>query len=231
MKMKSFFLAIALLAVGTANVMAQSGASTSGWLPANILQQFGIAGMPQPAGANGVYWRGDWAEVSEGARAVTRGNPAILIGLNGTNATGTAIKNWFDNNGWELIRTEDRVYRAGDYQYTKGNSIAYFDFSDGTGQIVAGIIPEVGRNSLLYGTWVNSSNGSTMVFSFDGYEWVDMLGGEYSYDGTTLTLDHWDDEPSTVRVTISGNTLTFGTFGGGYAADLNLFLTGTFRKQ
>ena len=226
---KNVLLIVMLTVIMATNLFAQTRGN--GWPPANILREFGIEGMPQPTGANEVYWRGDWAEVSEGARAVTRGNPALLIGLNGTNATGTAIQNWFDRNGWTLISRENWVYNAGDYQYTKGNSIAYFDFSGGTGQIVAGIISEVGRNGLLYVTWLNSSNGSTMIFSFDGYEWVDMLGGEYSYDGTTLTLDHWDDEPSTVRVTISGNTLTFGTFSGGYAADLNRFLSGTFRKQ
>ena len=207
------------------------------WPPANILRQFGIEGMPQPTGANEVYWRGDWAEVSEGARSVTRGNPALLIGLRGTNATGNAIKEWFDRNGWSLISRENWAYNAGDYQYIKGSSIAYFDFSNGTGQIVAGVIPEVGRNSVLYGTWVNPSNGQTLIFSIDGWEWVEWFGGEYLFDGTNLKLNYTDyntdeDHTTTTTATISGSTLTIGRFSGGVYVDFfNKDLSGRFTKQ
>ena len=230
-----FWATILLIAIMTSNLSAQDRGDT--WPPANILRQFGIEGMPQPAGTSEVYWRGDWAEVSEGARAVTRGNPALLIGLRGTNATGNAIKDWFDRNGWALISREDRVYNAGDYQYIKGSFIAYFDFSDGTGQIVAGVIPEVGKNSLLYGTWVNPSNGHTLIFSMDGWEWVEWFGGEYVYDGTNLKLTYIDyntDEEytTTTTVTISGSTITVGRFSGGVYVDFfNSDLPGRFTKQ
>ena len=232
---KAFLLTIFLSLFLVPNVSAQERGDA--WPPANILGQFGIEGMPQPAGVSEVYWRGDWAEVSEGARAVTRGNPALLIGLRGSNATGNAIKDWFDRNGWTLISREDRVYNAGDYQYTKGSSIAYFDFSDGTGQIVAGVIPEVGKNRVLYGTWVNPANGQTLIFSMDGWEWVEWFGGEYLFDGTNLKLTYTDyntdeDHTTTTTAAISGSTLTIGRFSGGVYVDFfNKDLPGKFTKQ
>jgi hypothetical protein len=222
---KVLVLAIALVAVGMTAVSAQTNYSTAGWPPANILKQFGIEGIPQPTGAREATWRGDWAEIHELARALTRGNPALLISFRGTNATGTAIKNWFERNGWN--QTDSRKNGAG---YRKGNSVAYYDYtSENTGQIVAGVLPETGRNSVLYGTWRNPSNGRTLIFSEDGWEWVEMIGGEYTYDGTTLALNY-DGSPATVQVTISGDTLTIGTFSGNYASDFNNGLRGAYKK-
>ena len=228
---KGVLFVVVFLAVGLAAFGQSKGDS---WPPANVLKKFGIEGMPQPAGSSKIYWRGDWAEVSEGARAITRGAPALLIGLSGTSVTGDAIKNWFERNGWALISKENRVYNAGDYQYTKGNSIAYFDFSDGVGQVVAGVMKEIAKNSALYGTWKNPSNGNTLIFSVDGWEWVDreMIAGEYNYDGSKLILTYWgDDSPTTVKATINGNALTLGTFSGANAADFNRDLQGAYKKE
>ena len=217
-----------LLLSATTVAFGQTNYSTAGWPPANILRQFGIEGMPQPTGAREAYWRGDWAEVQETVRSFTRGNPALLIGFSGTNATGTAIKNWFERNGWSQTDTR----RNGAY-YRKGNSVAFYDYaSDNTGQIVAGVIQETGRNSALYGEWRNPSNGRTLIFSDEGWEWVDYSAGEYNYDGTTLTLTTWDDMQGTARVTISGNTITIGSFSGALSVKwFNDYVPGTYRKQ
>ncbi len=222
-----------LLLIMSANLMAQNRGD--GWPSANILKQFGVEGMPQPAGASEVFWRGDWEQVSNPASNMTRGNPALLIQFRGTGATGTVIKNWFERNGWEAA---DNYFRA-DGAYRNGNAGAYYNYntSEGTGQIVAGVIPEVGKNSLLYGTWINSLNGKTIIFAPDGWEWVEWFGGEYVYDGTKLTLDYLDyqtdqEQTTTTTATISGGTLTIGRFSGGiYAEFFNKDLPGRYSKQ
>ena len=218
----------ALLLFATATVYGQTNYSTDGWPPANILQQYGITGMPQPTGATEAYWRGDWADVNEAASSMTRGNPAILIGFRGTSATGTAIRNWFDSNGWSQTgrRTNGAIY-------SKGNSVAYYDYnSDNTGQIVAGVVREIARNSTLYGEWRNPSNGIILIFSDEGWEWVDGTAGEYVFEGSTLALTTWDDMQGTARVTVSGNTLTIGTFSGALAVNwFNNYVPGTYIKH
>ena len=233
MKKKKVFLVIALLMIATGVVTAQTNYTTAGWPPANILRQFGIEGMPQPAGANDVSWRGDWEQISDVASSMYRGNPALRIGFRGTNATGAAIKTWFERNGWKFIEE-----RRGVNFYEKGNATVYYEYtSDNTGQIIAGVIPEIGKNSLLYGTWSNPSNGHTLIFASDGWEWVEWFGGEYIYDGTTLKLTYIDyntDEEytTTVTVTISGSTITVGRFSGGAYVDFfNSDLPGRFTKQ
>jgi uncharacterized protein YndB with AHSA1/START domain len=227
---------ITLLFFMTGIAFSQTNYSTPGWPPANILQKYGIAGMPQPAGANEISWRGDWETVSDPARNMTRGNPALRIGFKGTNATGAAIKNWFERNGWE---TTDNYFGA-TVAYRKGNAGAYYSYNaaDNAGQIVSGVMPEVGRNSLLFGTWANQSNGQTLIFASDGWEWVEQFGDEnYLYDGTNLKLTYTDYQTdkvqtTTTTVTISGNTLTIGRFSGGvYADHFNKELPGRYQKQ
>ena len=219
---KSIFLAIALLVVGLAVVEAQDRGD--GWPPANILREYGIEGIPQPTGANNVWWRR--AAANEGALGVTN----LLIGLRGTTATGTAIKNWFDQNGW----TQTSTNRNGG-AYSKNNSVAYYDFSDGTGQIVAGI-RETGAigsgNSTLYGEWTGGPRNGSMAFT-EPDEWEPELfwSGFYSYDGTTITVNV-DGKSGTARATISGNTLTISTFSGDITTEgINDYIPGTYRKQ
>ena len=134
---KSIVLLFAFMVIGLVAVSAQS---TSGWPPANILKEFGIEGMPVPAGATDITWRGDWEQMSSPARNMTDGNPALRIGFRGTNATGNAIKAWFEGNGWKEIE----YYSFGATAvYIKGDSCAYYTYSaENTGQIIAGIMGE-----------------------------------------------------------------------------------------
>ena len=103
-----------------------------GWPPAHILKEFGLEGMPQPAGADNVWWRN--AE-SEEARGLPGGDiPHILIGLHGTEATGGSLKSWFEGNGWILMGSRNNAH-----SFNKGAAVVSFDFSDGVGQVKAGV--------------------------------------------------------------------------------------------
>ena len=137
--MKKTFLALFLVSfVFLTNAYAQNRGD--GWPPANILQEFGIPGMPLPTGASEISWRRDWEQMEGPAWNMTGGKPAMRIGITGTNATGTAIKNWFESNGWKLLNND---FRANGF-YIKGNSGAYYMYNDseGQGQIVARILAE-----------------------------------------------------------------------------------------
>jgi hypothetical protein len=220
---KAFLTAIIVLVIGTMAAVAVAGQTTSGWPPANILKEYGIEGMPQPTGANSVWWRR--AAANEGLLGV----PNLLIGFKGTNAAGTAIKNWFDRSGWNQTSSN----RNGG-AYRKANSQAYYDFSDGTGQIVAGIKEAAsagGRNSALYGEWTGGPKNGSMAFMGPN-EWEPELfwAGTYSYDGTTITVEV-EGKSGTAQATISGNTLTIGRFTGNVTSEgINDYIPGTYRK-
>jgi len=111
------------------------------WPPANILKEFGLEGMPQPAGTKDIWWRD--AEPEEARNLPGGPIPHILVGLKGTDATGNSLKSWFEANGWSLISSNNNVF-----SYNKGGSVAVFDFSDATGQLKAGVHT---------GTWPNNA--------------------------------------------------------------------------
>ena len=224
---KTFTLAITLLVVGLTVVEAQT---TTGWPPANILREYGIEGMPQPTGATNVRWRR--AEANEGSYMLNNVR-SLYIPFSGTNATLTALRNWFDRNGWTLEDSANGVY-----QYTKGNAGAYFDCSGGTGQIQAGIIspqtptPQSGNARALIGEWSGGSMDGTLEF-FSSNEWhFDyIINGTYSYTGSTLTLTSGGKQ-GTAQVTVSGNTLTIGRFSGTLTTEgINDVLPGTYKKR
>ena len=60
------------------------------------------------------------------------------------------------------------------------------------------------------------------------WEFGGMVDGTYSFDGTTLTITD-RGRNSTARVTISGNTLTIGTFTGD--TQMNDVLSGRYQKE
>jgi len=136
MKKKSVFLVIALFMVVLAVVQAQDRGD--GWPPANILRQFGIEGMPLPAGVDSgeIFWRSDLDPSMAGY--MLGDLPHLYINLVGDDAIGApAIKTWFERNGWRLVGDRNDVFK-----YVKGKAAAYFDFEYGTGQIVAGFMEE-----------------------------------------------------------------------------------------
>jgi len=118
MRMKSIFLVIALLAIVLTNAKAQTRGD--GWPPANILQEYGLTGMPRPVGANEPYWRTDAQEADLGVFDVKE----LLIGFYGTNETNNAIVNWFISNGWKQL--DDERY------FIKGEFAVFYRFQMGT---------------------------------------------------------------------------------------------------
>ena len=102
------------------------------WPSASVLKEFGIEGMPQPTGVNDIWWRN--AEPEEARNLPGGAIPHILVGLKGSDATGGSLKSWFERNGWTLIHSKNAAF-----SYNKGGAVAVFDFSDGTGQLMAGV--------------------------------------------------------------------------------------------
>lgn len=70
---------------------------TKGWPTADILTNYNISGMPQPAGASNIYYM----ETEEGGR----------IGLNivfqPSEGTQSAVQSWITGNGWTNLSTAD----------------------------------------------------------------------------------------------------------------------------
>ena len=114
------------------SALAATPTKGDGWPPAGVLAEFGLEGMPLPTGASEVWWRN--AQPDEARSLPGAGILHLLIGLQGTDATGGSLKGWFEDNGWVLMRTENTVF-----SYNKGAAVAVFDFSGGTGQIKAGV--------------------------------------------------------------------------------------------
>ena len=116
--------ALLFTAMGAAFAAQPKG---DGWPPAATLKEFGLEGMPLPAGAKEIWWRG--ASKDEGRLGIDH----ILIGFHGIDATDKAIKSWLEDKGWTLKNASGGKY------YTKNAAAAFFLFNDGVGQIMAGV--------------------------------------------------------------------------------------------
>jgi hypothetical protein len=84
------------------------------------------------------------------------------------------------------------------------------------------------NNSALYGTWTGGAMDDELEFTAPNkWELGGMVEGTFSYNGATLTITD-RGRNSTAPVTISGNTLTIGSFTGD--TSMNEVLSGRYQK-
>ena len=126
------FIALLIGTMVTVTVVAQNRGN--GWPPANILQEYGIVGMPQPSGTTYLFWHTE----DSGFTYVEFQNNRLVIDLEGPNTLLQVLRNWFESNSWNLLEIIDDDI----YVYNKNKAFVYFDFTQGTGMITAGISNE-----------------------------------------------------------------------------------------
>ena len=105
-------------------VKDENGGGDINWPPAEVLEEFGLAGMFVPGGppqASDVYWI-----------RLQHNGEELQINFEGTLTTRNAVENWFTGNDWELAGSESgefggTVFSA--YEYRKDGFSAHFGYS------------------------------------------------------------------------------------------------------
>ena len=94
------------------------GGGNSGWPPNSLLSQWGLSGMPAPAGATNIMY---------GSASST----ALTITFAGTSATDAAVPRWLENNGW-TFGWESNFYKV--YEKPPFRAMYYWDQDFGQGR-------------------------------------------------------------------------------------------------
>jgi hypothetical protein len=159
---------------------------TKGWPSANLLSQFGISGMPQPAGASDFYYRENYYQELESS-------DQLVIVFKSSSNTRSSVNSWITSNGWTLDISNESV----DF-YTKGDLLNgnYYTnpYSNGYDMIAVSMR---NRDSSVDGSSSSSVGGSAVSSSSVGGGSVgDAVGtwkGQATYDypeyGLTIISD------------------------------------------